>query len=98
MTLDIKKENETALIAVEGRVDSQTAPEFQSAVLACAKEVEAITLDCSSLAYISSAGLRCILKLYKEMKNKGGLKLTGVRAEVLEIFEMTGFSDFLDIQ
>ena len=55
-------------------------------------------LDLGSLEYISSAGLRVILKAYKALAAKGGLKLTGVQEAVREVFDITGFSDFLDME
>ncbi len=57
-----------------------------------------LIFDMSDLAYISSAGLRVILKAQKYMNTKGKMKLTGVNESVMEVFEVTGFLDILTIE
>nr|WP_316624332.1 STAS domain-containing protein [uncultured Ruminococcus sp.] len=88
----------TFTFAVEGRLDTTTSPELESELSAAAGTAEKIVLDFSKLDYISSAGLRVLLATHKKMAGKGGLVITGVNEIVNEIFEITGFSDILDIQ
>lgn len=98
MSLKIEKKNENpAVLALSGRLDTTTAPELEAEISELLLTENALTLDLENLEYISSAGLRVILKTQKALDGKGGLKLTNVRDEVREVFDITGFSDFLTI-
>lgn len=97
MSLQIEKKNGTTL-ALTGRLDTVTAPELEKALAELLPQADSLVLDMGNLEYISSAGLRVILKAYKALAAKGGLKLTGVREAVREVFDITGFSDFLDME
>ena len=89
MTID-KKVNGTALeIALEGRLDTMTAPELEAELNQSLGSAESLTLDFSKLEYISSAGL---------MSAKGGMKIRNVNEIVREVFDVTGFVDILDIE
>ncbi len=92
-----KKENEKLIIAVEGRIDSTTAPELESAVNSEIRECEELMFDFKKLDYISSAGLRILLGAQKLMGNHG-MKVINVNDTVNEIFEITGFSLILDYE
>lgn len=96
MSLKIEKKNEESLV-LTGRLDTMTAPELEAEISALLPTVQSLTLDMEKLDYISSAGLRVILKTQKALEKKGGLKLTNVTAAVREVFDITGFSDFLTI-
>ena len=82
---------------VSGRLDTTTAPSLETAVMEIAGECESLVLDLAGLEYISSAGLRVILKTQKVMMTKGGMKVQHVNETIMEIFEITGFSDILTI-
>lgn len=97
MSLQIEKKNGTTL-ALTGRLDTVTAPELEKALTELLPRADSLVLDMGSLEYISSAGLRVILKAYKALAAKGGLQLTGVQEAVREVFDITGFSDFLDME
>ena len=97
MSLKIEKKNAETL-ALEGRLDTLTAPELEAEISAMLPTVQSLTLDMEKLDYISSAGLRVILKTQKALEKKAGLKLTHVSNEVKEVFDITGFSDFLTIE
>ena len=98
MTIE-KKVNGTALeIALEGRLDTMTAPELEAELNQSLTGAESLTLDFSKLDYISSAGLRVLLSAHKAMSAKGGMKVTNVNEIVQEVFEVTGFADILDIE
>jgi len=90
-------ENDNSKVKLIGRLDTVTAPDFEKKLEQIINLVDMLTIDCKELDYISSAGLRVILKAYKILANKSGLILTNVNDEVKEVFEMTGFSDFLVI-
>ncbi len=98
--MTIKKElNGKALtIALEGRLDTMTAPELEASLNESLADTDTLTLDFSKLDYISSAGLRVLLSAHKKMASKGGMKVTHVNEIVREVFEVTGFADILDIE
>lgn len=97
MSLKIEKKNGETM-ALTGRLDTMTAPELETEISAMLPTVESLTLDMEKLDYISSAGLRVILKTQKALEKKAGLKLIHVSEAVKEVFDITGFSDFLSIE
>ena len=99
MSLKIEKKNENPVIlALTGRLDTSTAPQLETEISDLLSTQTAVTLDMDKLEYISSAGLRVILKTQKALEGKDGLKLTNVSEAVKEVFDITGFSDFLTIE
>ena len=97
--MEIKKENKngTVNVAVSGRIDTTTAPVFESELKESYDSCDAIALDFADVEYISSAGLRVLLSAQKIMSRKGGMTLRNVGADIMEIFEVTGFSEILTI-
>ena len=94
-----KKQNGNALeIALEGRLDTMTAPELEAELKGSLDAAESLTLDFSKLDYISSAGLRMLLSAHKAMSGKGGMKVKNVNEVVREVFDVTGFADILTIE
>jgi len=94
-----KNANGNALeVAVEGRLDTMTAPELEASLKESLGTAETLTLDFSKLDYISSAGLRVLLSAHKTMAAKGGMKVVNVNEIVREVFDVTGFSDILTIE
>lgn len=85
-------------IALEGRLDTSTAPELEAELKASLDGIKELVLDFAKLEYISSAGLRVILSAQKTMSKQGEMKLVGVNEEVMEVFEITGFVDILTIE
>ena len=98
MKTELVKENGKLTVSVVGNLDTATAPELEKAVFDHLDGVAELVLDLSEMPYTSSAGLRTVLKLQKAMNQKGTMKVTHVCDEVMEIFELTGFSDFLTIE
>ena len=98
MTLNKKQQGSALEIAVEGRLDTMTAPELEAEINKSLDGAESLTLDFSHLDYISSAGLRVLLSAHKVMMNKGGMKIKGVNEIVQEVFDVTGFADILTIE
>lgn len=98
--MEIKKtENgNQVVIALEGRLDTTTAPMLEETVTALAPSVNDLLFDFEKLEYVSSAGLRVILAAQKKMNQQGNMKLTHVSADILEVFEITGFADILTIE
>ena len=90
MTLEVK---------ILGRLDTNTAPELDDNIKKDIDNVETIELDLKELDYISSAGLRTVLVIHKAMSaKKGKLVIKNIKDEVMEVFDMTGFSSFLNIE
>lgn len=98
-TMKIKKEleNNVLVLALEGRLDTVTAPELEREV-SDLSGVTDLVFDMKNLEYISSAGLRVILKAQKTMNTQGSMKLKNVGESIMEVFEITGFSDILTIE
>lgn len=86
------------LLALQGRLDTTTAPQLEEALMASLSGVTELTLDFADLNYISSAGLRVILSTQKLMNKQGTMRLCHVAPSVMEVFEITGFSDILTIE
>ena len=98
MTINKKMNGGELEIALEGRLDTMTAPELEQELSQSLNGAEKLLFDFSRLDYISSAGLRVLLSAHKTMSAKGGMKLTHVNDIIQEVFEVTGFSDILDIE
>lgn len=91
-------EGTNLIVALEGRLDTMTAPELEAQVKDDLNTVESAVLDLASLEYVSSAGLRVILSMHKALAGKGGLVVKNPNETVTEVFEVTGFSDILTIE
>ncbi|MBQ7578347.1 MAG: STAS domain-containing protein [Synergistaceae bacterium] len=84
-------------ISIDGRLDTTTAPQLEAEINSCLNGVKSLTMDMSKLVYISSAGLRVLLKAQKVMNKQGKMTVTNVNQEIKEIFEVTGFDELLNI-
>ncbi len=91
-------ENGEAVFKLEGRLDTSSAPEFEAELKQSLDGVNSLILNFEKLEYISSAGLRVLLVALKLMHNKGRMKIVHVNELVMEVFEVTGFSDMLTIE
>ena len=98
MTINANKNGTTLEIALEGRLDTMTAPELEAVLKDALTGVEELTFDFEKLDYISSAGLRVLLAAQKTMNRQGGMKVVHANEIIMEIFEVTGFSDILTIE
>ena len=98
MTIEKIANGAVITLKIIGRLDTSTAPALESAVDGCIAGVQELILDCAALEYVSSAGLRVILKAQKQMNAQGSMKLTGVNETIMEVFDITGFADILTIE
>ncbi len=96
MNIIKEEQGATLLVKPEGRLDTNTSKELEQALTPETEKYDAIVLDFSGLQYLSSAGLRVLLSVQKKMKGKE-FRLTNVNSNVMEVFEITGFVDFLNI-
>ena len=94
-----KNTNETELtVSLTGRLDTTTAPELDKILKTSLDGVTDLTLDLERLEYLSSAGLRVLLSGQKAMNKQGTMTVRHVNETIMEIFEITGFSDILTIR
>jgi anti-anti-sigma factor len=100
MKIDVKQDGEIFVVELEGRMDTNTSPEFQKEMEAYySKQGFNMILDFFKLDFVSSAGLRVLLLIQKKSKAlNGSLVIKNVKPEIQEVFDMTGFSDILTIE
>ena len=98
MTINKNAEGEKLTIALEGRLDTVTAPQLEAELNQSLDGVKDLVFDFKSLEYISSAGLRVLLSAQKKMNKQGQMTVEGANENLMEIFEVTGFVDILNIQ
>ena len=98
MIIEIKRAAEETIIKLVGRLDTTTAPDLDKTINQDIADVKNLVFDIKGLQYLSSAGLRVLLGAQKKMQKIGTMKVTNVCEEIMEVFEMTGFSDILTIE
>ena len=97
MTINKTQNGNSLTVAIEGRLDTTTAPQLEAELKSSLDGITELTMDLSTLEYISSAGLRVLLSAQKIMNKQGEMKVAGANETVMEVFEVTGFSDILNI-
>jgi len=98
MQISTRTSNDTQIVSITGSMDSATSPEAQKSLGASLAGAKKVALDFSQLDYISSAGLRVLLGVAKQLKASGGkLAMYGLNQSVSEVFEISGFSSILPI-
>lgn len=98
MTINKNQEGTKLEIALEGRLDTMTAPSLEEEVKNSIEGITELVFDLKDLAYVSSAGLRVLLSAQKTMNKQGNMTIKNANEEVMEIFEVTGFIDILNIE
>ena len=98
MKIEKIQENDTLTVSLEGRLDTLTAPELGNEIQGKLDGVKNLVFDFAKLAYISSAGLRILLSAQKVMNKQGSMVIKNAGPEVKEIFDVTGYSRFLNIE
>ncbi len=99
MTINKVQKNGKLILDIEGRLDTATAPQLQGVLIPAFDDCKEIALDFAELVYVSSAGLRVLLMGQKQAKKTDGtMTLQNVSDEVMEVLEMTGFTDMLTIE
>ena len=97
MTIRIEKNGSTLLLAPEGRLDTLTAPQLEAAVKENLADAASLTFDFEKLEYVSSAGLRVMHSTHKRVRASKTMLISHATGTVLDIFESTGFSAFLNL-
>lgn len=98
MTIEKNLSGSSATLKIIGRLDTTTAPQLEEVITNDVAGADTLTMDMQALEYVSSAGLRVILKAQKMMNAKGGMKLINVNDMIMEVFDITGFTDILTIE
>lgn len=98
MIINFIQNNEKTILKIEGRLDTTTAQELETAIASLPSNTTELVLDMEKLEYISSAGLRVILSAQKMMAVRGTMKVVSVNETIMEVFEITGFVDILTIE
>ena len=100
LKIDLKKEEKDLTMVLEGRLDTTAAPEAEETLRRELPDAESLTVDMENLEYISSAGLRVLMFAKRELKKQGSdkMKLIHVNEIIMEIFEVTGFSEIFEIE
>lgn len=98
MNIKQNKEGKKLTVNVSGRIDTTTAPQFSDFLKEQLPGVEELVIDLKEVDYISSAGLRAILFAQKIMNSQGSMVVTNVNSDIMETFELTGFTEILNIK
>ena len=98
MNIIKKQEGTTLTVALEGRLDTVTSPQLEGELRTAVNGVTELIFDLGALDYVSSAGLRVLLSAQKVMNKQGKMTIRNVKPEIMDIFEVTGFVDILNIE
>ncbi|HAG04930.1 MAG TPA: anti-sigma factor antagonist [Lachnospiraceae bacterium] len=98
MTITKEKDGSKLTVKIEGRLDTTTSPQLEGELKTALDDISELVFDISGLEYISSAGLRVLLTAQKVMNKQGNMTVKGANEAVMEIFEVTGFVDILNIE
>ena len=98
MLINKQAKGEELKISLDGRLDTTTAPQLEAEISGGLAGVKKFTIDMEKLVYVSSAGLRVLLKAQKIMNKQGSMVIKNVSDEIKEIFEVTGFDELLTIE
>ena len=98
MTINKTQEGTALTVALEGRLDTTTAPDLELELRENLEGITELVLDLTSLEYMSSAGLRVLLGAQKTMNKQGSMVIRGANDVIMDIFEVTGFSEILTIE
>ena len=98
LSIEKRAEGSKLTLALSGRLDTTTAPQLESELKDSLPGVDTLLMDFEKLEYISSAGLRVLLSAQKTMNKQGTMKVIHANEMIMEIFEVTGFADILNIE
>lgn len=98
VAVEITHTDGVCLIALSGRIDSRTVPDIETEVRAATAEAKRVVLDLDAVPYLSSAGIRLLLLLYRDVRDRGGrIVLAGLSEELRDVLDMTGFLSFFEV-
>ena len=97
MEIQMNKQGDELVVAVKGRLDTVTTPELEEKLQPELGTLKKLTFDFAELDYISSAGLRVLLKSAQSMDDMEDMVIKNANSDIMDIFEVTGFTDILNI-
>lgn len=97
MNIEKRLEGNTLVVILEGEMNTLTAPELAKALEGALDDVDGLEVDMHDLTYISSAGLRVLLNAYRVLEDRNGVTVRGACREIVEVFDSTGFSSFMNL-
>lgn len=99
MEINIETNGTEMVVSLDGRLDTNTAPQLEKELNVQLESVDRLVMDFEKLRYISSAGLRVLLATHKKMVAKNGsMVIKHVNEMNMEVFEVTGFLDILTVE
>ena len=98
MNIELNRHEKELTVSLDGELNSATAPDFEKVISTSLKDVELLRLDFSKLSYLSSAGLRVVLVAQKIMMQRGKMVIKNANQDIMDIFSMTGFTNFLNFE
>lgn len=98
MLINKEVNGDSLTIALDGRLDTTTAPQLEAEITSSLDGIKNFVIDMEKLVYVSSAGLRVLLKAQKIMNKQGSMVIKNVSQDIKEIFEVTGFDELLSIE
>ena len=98
MTINMDRNGTSLTVSLDGRLDTSTAPKLEAELKSALKGVRDLTIDLADLAYVSSAGLRVLLSAQKVMNRQGEMVVRNANDAIMDVFEVTGFVDILNIE
>ncbi|MEG0771068.1 MAG: STAS domain-containing protein [Clostridia bacterium] len=97
MTIQKQIDDKKMTLKLDGRLDTTTAPLLEAELKSSIDDIKELVLDFSKLEYISSAGLRVVLSSQKVMSKQGKMEIHNVNEDIMDVFDVTGFTDILTI-
>ena len=98
LEISFSKDETKLTVVLKGRLDTSTSPELEMEMIPMLRGVTELTMELAELEFITSAGLRVLLKAVQIMKDQGEMTVTNPNSEVREVFEITGFNGILTIK
>lgn len=98
MNITQERSADKLTLKIEGRIDTKTAPKLEQAISGALDGVKSLVFDLEQTSYISSAGLRVLLIAQKQMNKQGDMTIIHANSDIMEIFEVTGFTDILTLE
>lgn len=98
MKITERVDGDQLVMELDGRLDTMSAPDLESELESCLKDVKELIFDFSKIEYVSSAGLRVLLHAQKMMHNKGTVKIINTNQLAKEVFSVTGFDSIMDVE